>query len=198
MKQDEKIFVDKLSKLFEKNFIVRRECKSKCGTSRIDLVLQIRNTEVFFGVECKIPNKKRGEEIGRYIKQAERYTNMEFDVLKNKMFRKIPIFICPPLSYEYFLMNEFSENLDLKSNLFQHQKNDNSFSLWHQDRHTKYNKHHSFNGLLGAFNIGEVRKLFNNCYHFSLSNKVIYTSEKNYHSGELKGLHVENYKKLKM
>ena len=42
----EKEFVDKIVIEFEKYFIVRRECWSKCRTKRIDLILQIPETNV--------------------------------------------------------------------------------------------------------------------------------------------------------
>jgi hypothetical protein len=190
-------FVNLIVKEFEKYFIVKKECRSKCGTKRIDLVLQIPNSEIFFGIEAKRPDKKRGEKIAKYILQAMSYSSLEFDVFKNgSKFIKIPIFICPALSYNYFILNEYEKELNVKSNLFQHFQNDNSHLLHHQDRHTKYNKHHTFNGVLGGFNIGEVRRNFDRSFYFSFSNKVIYTTEKNWQTQNIKGLHLENYKKL--
>ena len=196
MKQLEKEFVDKLVDIFSHHFIVKREIKSKCKKDRIDLVLQLKeNTSVYFGIECKIPDKKRGEEIGRFIKQAIRYTTSEFEIETGE-FKQIPIFICPPLSYNYFLMNE--EELLVKNHLF----NVNEIScfkrdtLFHRDRHTKDDKHHSFNGFLGAFNIGEVRNFGGANYYFSLSNKIIFSSKGKcipYSNKESKYLHIENY-----
>jgi len=194
----EQQFVDRIVLEFEKFFIVKRECWSKCKTKRIDLVLQIPQTEVYFGIEAKRPDKKRGEQIAKYILQAMDYSRLEFDVKKDNLnFKKIPIFICPALSYNYFLLNEHQEKLNVKSNLFKHY-NDDSYLLWHQDRHQLHDKHHTFNGLLGGFNIGEVRRNFDKSFYFSLSNKIIFTTEKNWHTKEIKGLHIENYNKLKL
>lgn len=194
----EKEFVDKIVIEFEKYFIVRRECWSKCRTKRIDLILQIPETDVYFGIEAKRPDKKRGEAIAKFIQQASEYAKLEFDLQKNGLsFAKIPIFICPALSYNYFILNEYSAEINIKSNLFQHYK-DNSHLLWHQDRHLKHHKHHTFNGLLGGFGIGEVRRNFDRSFYFSLSNFTIFTTEKDWHTKEVKGLHTENYNKLKL
>jgi hypothetical protein len=195
----EQEFVDKIVLEFENTFIVKRECWSKCKKFRIDLILQIPNTEIFFGIEAKRPDKKRGEAIAKYILQANGYSKLEFDVLKNGYkYCKIPIFICPALSYNYFVLNEHSEKMDRKSNLFQQHNRDFSHLLWHQDRHSMFHKHHTFNGLLGGFGIGEVRRNFDKSFYFSLSNKVIFTTEKDWHTKEVKGLHIENYNKLKL
>jgi len=196
MKQLEKEFVDKIIIEFEKHFVIKREIKSQCKKYRIDLILQLKeNKNVFFGIECKIPNKKKGEEIGRFINQAIVYSNALFEVEIN-IFKKIPIFICPPLSYNYFLMNE--EELLIENHLFK--VNDIlSFkrdTLFHRDRHTKDDKHHSFNGFLGAFKIGEVRNFGGKEYYFSLSNKIIFSSKGRYIpliNIESKYLHLTNY-----
>ena len=189
MKQLEKEFVLKLIPYFEKYFIVRQECWSECKKSRIDLVLQLKETNYFFGIECKIPNKKRGEEIGRYIKQATNYSNLKFDVFKNALnYKKIPIFICPALSYDYFILNENQKIIPdstVKLNQWIGENN-----IWHQDRHNRFCEHHTFNGFLGSFNIGEVRKISNKDFILSLSNKIIFSSNK--------GIHIENYNKLKL
>jgi len=189
MKQLEKEFVLKLIPYFEKHFIVRQECWSECKTSRIDLILQLKETNYFFGIECKIPNKKRGEEIGRYVKQAANYSNLKFDVLKNALnYKKIPIFICPALSYDYFILNENQKIIPdstVKLNQWIGENN-----IWHQDRHNRFCEHHTFNGFLGSFNIGEVRKISNKDFILSLSNKIIFSSNK--------GIHIENYNKLKL
>lgn len=139
---------------------------------------------VYFGIECKQPTSKKGEEIGRYIRQAMRYSNYEFEV-EPGVFKKIPIFICPPLSYNYFLMNNQS---------FEYQ---NGVKL-HRDRHGEFDSHHSMNGLLGSFGIGEVRKRYKKGeYFFSFSNKIIFSNgPKHYLSKEIIGLHEKNYESL--
>ncbi len=77
---------------------------------------------------------------------------------------------------------------------------------WHQDRHDKTHTHHSMNGFLGVFNIGEIRKSKNSngvFIYISFSNKVIWSSciYNNWISGTKyivgpKGLHDKNYESL--
>lgn len=178
MKKIEKEFVDKMEKIFENNFIVKREVRSECKKSRIDIVLKL-DENIYFGLECKIPDKKRGEEIGRYIKQSYIYSNSKFEVEKN-IFKKIPIFICPPLSYDYFILNE-------EEIIFNNQN-------YHKDRHKKFFEHHTINGILGTFGIGEMRKTdATGGYIFSMSNKVIFSNKRFYQCLEKNGLHQNNY-----
>ncbi len=199
MKQLEKEFVDKLEVIFSKHFIVKRECTSKCGKGRIDMILIYKNDKnIVFGIECKIPNKKRGEEIGRFVNQAILYTKMEFDIIykENPVFKKIPIFICPSLSYNYFLLNEKQKVIkdsSVKINQWIGKNN-----VWHQDRHNRFCDHHTFNGFLGSFNVGEVRNQGSGKYIFSLSNFIIFSN--NIYAGRNDGsyVHYDNYNKLKL
>ena len=188
MKESEKEFVEnKLIPILEKHFIVRKECRSECGKYRIDLILQLKYSDVFFGVECKVPNAKRGEEIGRYVKQAASYKTVKFDIYKDKsVYQSIPIFICPALSYNYFIYNHASEIFEHESNMIlSHGVHDK----WHKDKHDQFCTHHAMNGFLGsAFGIGEIRSTYHNNFNFMLSNYVIFSSGF--------GLHRKNYSKL--
>jgi hypothetical protein len=184
-------FVEQLTKSFSKHFKVKTEVFSKCRKGRIDILLSLPNN-IHFGLECKKPDSKRGEQIGEYVKQAIRYTEYEFEVHAG-IFKKIPIFICPPLSYKYFLMNERSSVINNIENVSFDGK---PFCKWHQDRHEEHYKHHSFNGFLGAFNVGEVRKHIDGSYFFSVSNKTIFSTRLKWNSNEINGLHHENYTKL--
>lgn len=175
----EKEFVDAVAITFGKHFKVNLEVWSKCKNGRIDILLNY-NDEYFFGVECKQPNRKKGEEIGEFVKQAIRYSNYEFEIKKG-VYKKIPIFICPALSYHYFLMNE--ETLEIDGVKF------------HKDRHDENFSHHSFNGFLGSFGIGEVRKSKYG-YYFSVSNSIIWESAMKYNYKEIKGINEINYNKL--
>lgn len=180
-------FVDKIVKYLQKYFTIEREVWSKCKTSRIDLVLKY-SEGVYFGVECKQHSKKTGEEIGEHIKQSIRYSHLEFQVERG-IFKKVPILIAPPISYEYFILNE--ERMIYKG------------SVWHKDRHTEFFEHHTGNGFIGAFGIGELRK-GNNHLFISFSNKIIWSNEiKNTYENSLFtgkkvfGLHPKNYELLK-
>lgn len=165
MKQEEAEFVEKLLPHLTPYFEVKREVWSKCKNGRIDLLLKLRgNDNVYFGCEAKIANRKRGEEMGEFVKQAIRYSGYEFEVEPN-IFKKIPITICPPLSYKYFVLNDEEKQIDGK--------------VWHRDRHDEFNEHHSLNGFIGCWNIGELRKGFNKApyWYFSFSNKPIFSTQ---------------------
>lgn len=181
MVKTEAEFVKQLIPSFSKHFKVTQEVWSKCGNGRIDLVLSL-NDNIHFGLECKTPDSKRGEQIGEYVKQAIRYTNYEFKI--NGIYKKIPILICPPLSYKYFLLND--KTIIGEETCFGHNK-------WHQDRHNEFASHHSMNGFLGSFSIGEVRKHEDGSYFFSVSNKTIFSSRKKWKQDEVTGLHEKNY-----
>jgi hypothetical protein len=67
---------------------------------------------------------------------------------------------------------------------------------YHKDRHDEFNSHHTVNGILGAFGIGEVRQSHSKKYIFSVSNKIIFQTHTKWNSNEIIGLHEENYVKL--
>ena len=167
-------FVNKLVGTLQNYFKVQSEVWSDCNRGRIDLILTTKEG-YRFGVECKRNDNKRGEQIGEFILQAIRYKDYLFGGVK------IPIFIAPPLSYNYFLMNEISM-------VFEDDK-------WHKDRHKETHEHHSCNGFLGAFGIGEIRNL-GSYFILSLSNKNIWSSKKDWKTKQATGTHIENYKKL--
>jgi len=187
MLNDEEIFVGRCIVHFSKHFTCRKEVWSKCGKGRIDILLSTVNDE-HFGIEAKIPDRKRGEKLGEYVKQAVRYTGYEFQIRPNE-YRKIPIFICPAISYKYFILNE-------QEMLFEGNK-------WHKDRHKEDFDHHTFNGFIGCWNIGEVKNVGGTDFALMFSNKIIYDTRmrkiyegNTYIRSEKKGLHIENYKLL--
>lgn len=157
--KEEEIFVDKCVNIFHDSFIVQREVKSQCKTGRIDILLTYEDN-YHFGIECKPFNRKTGEMIGNYIKQAIRYQFLKWEVKENQ-FMRIPILICPAISSNYFIMNNEYQIINDK--------------IWHKDRHKLTDIHHSFNGFLGEFGIGEVRKAEPKGYRFSISNKTLFS-----------------------
>lgn len=171
----EKEFVDELEKRFLNYFEVQREVWSECKTSRIDMLLSV-DGKYHFGLECKNPDKKRGEQIGNYIQQAHRYTQLKW-MYRTDIYVQVPIFICPPLSYKYFLLNEHETTIDGKD--------------YHADRHHKLHKHHTINGFLSAWNIGEVRNTELG-YQFSMANKP-YFEYKAYGNNVFSEVHEINY-----
>lgn len=150
---------------------IEQEVKSDCKNGRIDLIATTPTGERF-GIECKRADEKRGEKIGDFIKQAIRYSDYKFNGVR------IPIFLAPALSYNYFLMNQYTKDIDGE--------------LWHRDRHQPIHTHHSINGMLGSLGVGEIRKGYN-YFYFSFSNKIIWSSQKEYNSNKIVGLHPENY-----
>lgn len=194
----EEEFKLKLVSIFENHFNVMIEVWSKCKTKRIDIVLTHKILkEVSFGIECKIPDRKRGQKIGEYVIQANHYSKLEWQDY-NGYYKKIPILICPPLSYKYFLMNEKTIYINDTSNLeISNINNCNIYNKWHQDRHTENDTHHSFNGFLSAFNIGEVRKKHNK-YYFVFANQILFDTSVNMKFTSIfkNNIHFNNYNKL--
>lgn len=190
-KEEEKLYVDKVENYLKQYFDTTREVKSKCGKGRIDLLIKLKGTNVYIGVECKIDNDKRGAEMGEFIDQAMRYTKYEFQVEPN-VYKRIPIAICPALSFTYFMLNEF---------VFI----DDKGVKWYRDRHDEFDEHHSINGFLGTWNIGEIRKGKVDGKEFAVilwSNKPVWSSEqkkiwdedlKRYTGVKTRGLHQKWY-----
>lgn len=161
-------------------FNIDQEVWSKDGKSRIDFVLTCKKSGAIFGLEIKKIDKKKGDEVGKIVEQCFRYTNAEFNI--SGTYKKIPIFLAPPLSYHFFICPEEKEII-------------NGFEYF-KDRHDKNHEHHSFNGLLGNFKVGELRTFI---YHdkqyirFMMSNKIIWTNLPQWNSNEIRGLHEVNY-----
>ena len=173
--QTEQQYVDKVTNQLKKYFTVIPEVWSDCKNGRIDLIITTLEGQSF-GIECKRPDSKRGEEMGEFIKQAIRYSDYKFNG------KRIPIFIAPALSYNYFVLNNEEKIIESVK--------------WHKDRHDENHEHHSVNGFLGSMNVGEIRRSGNLFFFLSFSNKIIWTSQLGYKTGKAKGLHEENYKKL--
>lgn len=171
--QSEKEFVDKCCEYFSKTFSVQREVISQCGKGRIDILLSFNN--YYFGIECKIPDKKKGSDIFKYVHQAISYSNMKWPI--NNQYKHVPILICPALSYNYFILPEETIYISNKE--------------YHKDRHKRFDSHHTFNGFIGGFNIGEVRKNKYG-YQFTLSNKVLF-SYSNYYGEQKAYVDNKNY-----
>jgi hypothetical protein len=171
-------FVKKLISTFEIHFNVATEVWSKCKTKRIDLVLTHKiHKQISFGIECKKPDKKRGEKIGHYLKQAIHYTKLEW--CTGSEYKKIPVLLCPPLSYKYFVLNETEQLINNQ--------------VWVKDRHQPDNDHHSFNGFLGAFSVGEIRKNKYG-YYFVMSNKTLFKTSIDYITKKtIESVHFDNY-----
>ncbi len=177
----EKELQQKLSERLKEYFYVQREVSTNCKTGRIDLVLTCKTTKAIMGVEIKRVDRKRGKDIGMLIKQASRYAQASFTEGKTKM----PVFIFPAISYDYIICPEEKKIIQ--------------GSEYFKDRHDKASVHHTFQGILGVFDIGELRVFPHkdkNYIRFVFNNKLIWTNQPQYQSKEIIGLHDDNYKDL--
>ena len=177
MTEDE--LVEKFVGHFERWFTIHREVYDENKIGRIDLILQDKETDAVFGVECKTPGKKRGNDVGEVIQQAIQYSRLTF------FGKKIPIFLVPSISHNQLsapMERVMIEGIE-----------------WIRDKHHPEHRHHTVNGLLGNFNIGEVRRIprtIKPFYDFVFSNKVIFTTKPAWGSERVQGLHKENYIEL--
>ena len=197
----EQDFVDKVLPRLSKYFNIYAEQWSSCGTRRIDAILQLKtDNNVFFGMEFKKIDSKRGQDLGEHILQAMRYSLLKFE-LANGEVRKIPIFLCPPISFIYLMCPEFKP-----VSVVPHPEDCHNGEYF-ADRHDRNNAHNSVNGMLGVLNCGELRTtIFERngikCQKLRLifSNKIIWDEsnewcniEKAFTTGKIKGLHKINY-----
>lgn len=165
--------------VLSKYFNIRTEVTDITRANRIDVIASCKETNTMFGIEFKHTDKKRGEDIGNLINQCIRYSKTKF--YQSGDYLTIPIFIAPPLSYDILVMNE-------KSIIFEGQE-------YIKDRHDKSNNHHTVNGMLGAFNVGELRN-FGRYFAFIFSNKIIWSNRKYWGMNNIEGLHEKNYNNL--
>ena len=175
----EKDFAEKVVARLSSWFNVQPEITSRCRRYRIDYILSHKKRfNTYFGIEFKDYNHKRGMNLGEHIDQSMRYARAEFEV-DIGMFKRIPIFICPPISYTY-LMCPVPESKQLFKSAFPQ----SSHREYFHDRHPKNCTHHTVNGMLGALGMGEVRTMMvreNQYLYFSFSNKMIWTNIPKWH-----------------
>lgn len=190
----EQEFADLVIGRLSKNFNVFEEQWDRTGKNRIDYIITEKNTLLPFGVEFKTNDKKRGEEIGEHILQSMRYACSEFKV--NGIWRRIPILMCPPISFSY-LQCPLEESLKVEDSVY-----GNGKAEYFHDRHKRNDPHHTVNGLLGALGIGEIRTIKREDYktkkerqymRFSFSNKPLWEEAPEYLETEPKGIHQKNY-----
>jgi hypothetical protein len=161
-------------------FHIKQEVWSLDHKSRIDFIITCKRSNAIFGLEIKKFEEKKGDEIGKIVEQCFRYTNCKFDI--NGEFKKVPIFLAPPLSYLFFICPKEMQII-------------NGFEYF-KDRHDKNHEHHSINGFLGNFDVGEMRTFMINekqYFRFMMSNKIIWSNHPKWGSGDIFGLHEVNY-----
>lgn len=175
----EEELVDQFVNHFKKWFEIEREVKDDQKIGRIDLLIQDKVSKMIFGVECKNPDLRKGTDVGDVIQQAIQYSRLKFDG------KRIPVFLVPSISH-----NQIACPKERK--WFEGQE-------WMLDKHPQDHRHHTVNGLLGKFNVGEVRRIGLNggaFYDFTFSNQVIYSTKKIYGTNDIEGLNHQNYTNL--
>jgi hypothetical protein len=170
-------------------FDIYPEQWSKDRKSRIDYIIICKETGMPFGFEFKRLNHKRGVNLGEHIIQSMRYVSSEFNV--NGKWQRIPVVICPPISYTY-LMCPVPESMMIGNSAF----SQSSKREYFHDRHDKNHEHHTVNGMLGALGIGELRTTMDRgkkIFYISFCNKPLWEEKSRWNSPKPKGLHEKNY-----
>jgi len=128
--------VNKAIKHLSAYFFVDTEVWSRRGKSRIDMVLvhlsDISN-KYPIGVEFKINEKKQGKDLGKWLKQAIRYTEADF-----VKYGKMLIITYPQISGLYM-----EEGIRMAKHPFENSG--------------IYGYHHNVNTFLAQFNVGELQ-----------------------------------------
>ena len=189
MKIIEKDLSERLYNFLIKYFNVDTEVWSTNRKYRIDYVIEDTQTPgAYFGIEVKKIDHKRGNDLGEHILQAYNYSQSEFG-----NYGKIPIFVVPPLSYDYIICPDHDNMKVIEG--FEYFK----------DRHDKNHDHHTINGFLGALNLGEMRTQMRTIYpdkmerqfvRIVFSNQEIWSNIPICGTKEHKGLNRHNYEKL--
>jgi hypothetical protein len=165
----------KIDKHLERYFIIDREIKSVCNKYRIDYILQCKESKKLFGLEVKSEKRMRGNDFGKYLKQASNYSNCQWYSKFGKV--KVLIFITPAISNSFINITKM-EYLNGKEIYY--------------SQHDRNHEHSNVAGLIGqGFNIGEIRSFkgyyVNDYFSFMYRNKTIWSSR-------LKGkIHEVNY-----
>lgn len=130
--ENEAALQQRLAAAFEKSgFHVHREVKSECRRCRIDLVVE--RGDFLAGVEVKLPARKRGRDLGAWLRQALRYTEARF-----RPWGQVPVYVFPQWSGLY---------LDEGEAMASHPVLEAGAT----------GAQHNVSTLLGAFSIGELQ-----------------------------------------
>lgn len=204
-----------LIRLLDGDFYIKTECWSVGIIYRIDIILQLKSDpRVVFAIEGKHGEYTRGRDIGRTIIQACTYSVQDFNrnifsshdnstfTLKHNLettadqmpnYGRIPIFLAPPISGRVFERIRKEQDVEAAKQPHKYSQGNTQGAIVHG----QYSKHHTFNGMLGQFNIGEVRNIGRKPgdkgntiteFIFSYSNYQVYSTAC--------GLHRENYDKI--
>jgi hypothetical protein len=171
----EEEYRNKIDKHLSQYFDIEREIKSVCGKYRIDYILQCKLSKCLLGLEVKSENRMRGNDFGKYLKQASNYSDCEWYSKFGKV--KVLIFITPAISNSFINITKM-EYLNGKEIYY--------------SQHDRNHEHSNVGGLIGQIcNIGEIRSFKgyygNDYFSFMYRNKTLWSSR-------LKGkIHEVNY-----
>lgn len=131
----EKILQEKIAKYLQKWFEVEQEVWSLNRKCRIDIAM-IHKTDILklypIGIEIKTFDKKTGADAGRWLKQACKYSEIEFTG-----YGKMLIIVAP----------QFSENV-FSEGILMHKHLENGSA----------GQAHNVSTFLGQFNLGEFQR----------------------------------------
>ena len=146
----EKELQEKLARYLKKWFNVELEVWSIDRKCRIDIAM-IHKTDILkiypIGIEIKTFDKKTGADAGKWLKQASKYSELDFTG-----YGKMLIIVAP----------QFSENV-FSEGLLMHK---------HLQEHGSAGQAHNVSTFLGQFNLGEFQRYnFENHYTHSIERK---------------------------
>lgn len=166
----EKELQEKLFIYLSKYFHVYSEIYDITNKFRIDLII-VHKSDLLkkypIGIEIKINEKKRGNDLGKWLKQASNYSNLNF-----KGFGKCLIMIYPPIQLNYlregFLMNNHEGNKEKTDNVIKNIPAENQ-------NEAQFCGSNNISTFLGSFNIGEILKTTNNKdLYFHYKGQILY------------------------
>ena len=170
----EKELTEKTAEVLSKFFDVAIDkIYCDCRKCRFDMVLTCKKTQAKFIIEMKKNERKRGNPLAEHIDQAMRYRLHKID---GKCY---PVLVAPGYSYK-----------SIRAVKSLH-PDDKRYSI---DIHTDEHHHHTFNGFLGHFGVGEIRRRRfkpTDYYMFIFNNYELYSCNSNKYGST--GLHEKNY-----
>ncbi len=176
----EKEMSGKFQDFFSKWFHIETEVNPVGSTKRLDLLLTLKTSKDYvYGIELKRPSAKQGNEVEKWLNQAQGYSRCNFNIRGYP--RAIPILIYPALSSMFFQKDLETEPVLIKG------------VEYYKPKHDKLHEHSNVNIFTGMMNLGEVRKITRNertGYAFIFRNQNIW-----FEHGYPVQQHNKNYKK---
>jgi len=175
---------------FSKYFHIQKEVSPINSRKRIDLVLTSKiSKDYVFGVELKNDAHKQGNRLGKWVRQAEGYSKMNFSIREYE--RAIPVLIYPAISALFIQVLTTYQPI-VKNISFKDPRDGsilNKTMEFYPAFHEKYHEHHNLNGIISEFNIGEIRKIQyrdTQEYAFLFKNKILWTEHGGHHKANYK------------